>query len=54
MSTEASNQQIQTIEQEAQKMIKEEHSTENNNLETYEEVKKNAKNFFEKENGYVL
>ncbi|WP_144519341.1 hypothetical protein [Bacillus thuringiensis] len=46
MGTEPSNQQIKTIEKETQKMIKEKHSTENNNLETYEEVKKNAKNFF--------
>ncbi|MED1560087.1 hypothetical protein [Bacillus paramycoides] len=44
--TEPSNQKIQTIEQEAQKMIKEEHSIENTELGPYEEVKKNAKKFF--------
>ncbi|MED3080195.1 hypothetical protein [Bacillus wiedmannii] len=46
MRTESSNQQIQSLEQESQKIIKEEHPIENTNLETYEEVKKNAKNFF--------
>lgn len=44
--TESSDQQIQPLEQKAQKMIKEEYLIENTNLETYEEVKKNAKNFF--------
>ncbi|CUB56409.1 hypothetical protein BN2127_JRS10_03677 [Bacillus subtilis] len=46
MSPEPSNQQIQSIEQGAQQIIKEKRSIENTNLETYEEVKKNAKNFF--------
>ncbi|HDR3896875.1 MULTISPECIES: hypothetical protein [Bacillus] len=44
--TESSDQQIQPLEQKAQKMIKEEYLIENTNLETYEEVKKNAKTFF--------
>lgn len=44
--TESSDQQIQPLEQKAQKMINEEYLIENTNLETYEEVKKNAKNFF--------
>ena len=44
--TESSDQQIQPLEQKAQKMIKEEYLIETTNLETYEEVKKNAKNFF--------
>jgi hypothetical protein len=46
MSTEPSNQQIQSIEQGAQQIIKEKRSIENTDLETYKEVKKNAKNFF--------
>jgi hypothetical protein len=50
MSTEPSNQQIQSIEQGAQQIIKEKRSIENTDLETYKEVKKNAKKlFFEKE-----
>ncbi|MED1383149.1 hypothetical protein [Bacillus mycoides] len=44
--TESSDQQIHSLKPEVQKIIKEEHSIENNNLEIYEEVKKNAKNFF--------
>jgi hypothetical protein len=46
MSTEPSNQQIQSIEQGAQQIIKEKRSIENTDLETYKEVKKNAKTFF--------
>jgi hypothetical protein len=46
MSTEPSNQQIQSIEQGAQQIKKEKRSIENTDLETYKEVKKNAKNFF--------
>ncbi|MCQ6342431.1 hypothetical protein NPM06_22815 [Bacillus cereus] len=46
MRTEISDQQIQSLKPEVQKIIKDEHSIENNNLEIYEEVKKNAKNFF--------
>lgn len=44
--TESSNQQIQSLEEVSQKTVKEERSIKNSNLEPYEEVKKNAKNFF--------
>jgi hypothetical protein len=47
MSTEPSNQQIQSIEQGAQQIIKRKaFNRKHTDLETYKEVKKNAKNFF--------
>ncbi|KFN13756.1 hypothetical protein [Bacillus pseudomycoides] len=44
--TEYSDQQTQSLEQRSQKVIKEEHSIKNPNLDKYEEVKKNVKRFF--------